>query len=237
MSVETKRILIVDDHPIVRDGLATLINEQPDLEVCGGVGTMNDAIDLIEQERPDLAMVDVFLDGPGGIDLTKTLYRKYPEVRVLVLSMHDELVYAERALRAGAMGYVMKQQASRSVIDAVRTVLDGHRYVSKRVSQLLIDRMIEEKRPTFRSDLDVSCLSKREFEIFEMLGNGLTRPDVADALGISVKTVEVHRAHIRQKLNLKHAYDVARHALYWVEAHRQNLIAPSREAEGAVAAY
>ncbi len=165
------------------------------------------------------------MQGPDGIELTKMLHRKYPGVRVLVLSMHDELVYAERALRAGAMGYVMKQQASRSIIDAIRTVLEGHRYVSKRVSQLLVDRMIEEKRPTFRSDLDISCLSKREFEIFEMLGNGMTRPDIAEAIGISVKTVEVHRAHIRQKLNLKHAYDVARQALYWVEARRQNLLA------------
>lgn len=210
-----KRVLIVDDHPIVRDGLTLMISGQDDLVVCGEAGSLSDALTAVQRHKPDLVLVDVFLEGSNGIELTKQLHMRDPDLPVLVLSMHDETVYAERALRAGAVGYVMKQQASRAILDAIRTVLRGETYLSDRIRTLLADaaRNLREQR----RELPLTRLSDRELDIFERIGHGRSRQKIADSLGISVKTFEAHRSHIREKLNLGSSAELLRRACLWVE--------------------
>lgn len=210
------RILIVDDHPIVRDGLALMMSGQPDLEVCGQAGNATDAMAQAGILCPDVALVDVFLEGSNGIELTKTLVSRHADLKVLVLSMHDEDVYAERAIRAGAHGYVMKQQASRTILDAIRAVVAGKEFVSERVAERLRS---SGRRP--HRQLPIEKLSDRELEVFELLGHGLDRHEVAERLHISVKTVEAHRAGIRGKLGLDSSAEILRQALMWVELRRQ----------------
>lgn len=211
---DVHRILLVDDHPILRDGLAQLIGDSPDLVVCGEAANAAEAMAAVERLNPDLALVDIFLEGSNGIELTKMIRARWPSVRVLILSMHDEGVYARRALRAGALGYVMKQEVSKTILDAIRTVLRGERFVSPRVAA----EVAGETEEAHSDDADlVATLSDRELEIFELFGHGHPRTAIAQKLNLSVKTVEAHRQNVREKLHIRDATDFMRRATLWVE--------------------
>jgi DNA-binding NarL/FixJ family response regulator len=208
------RIVLVDDHPIVRDGLKQMIERDPALQVCGEAGSADEALVVVAAQHPDLIIVDVFLEGINGIELTKMLCDRDPKACVLVLSMHDETLYAERAVRAGAKGYVMKQEASRTILDAIHTVMRGELFVSAAIRASLEDIGSAERL------VDVSTilnrLSTRELGVFEAIGKGLDRNQIADKLGISIKTVETHRANIKYKLNVGSATALAGNAKAWV---------------------
>jgi len=219
MEMENRhRVFLVDDHPILRDGLAQLIGEDPSLHVCGEAADVKDATARLEELRPDLAIVDIFLEGSNGIDLTKIIRDRWPEMRVLILSMHDEGVYARRALRAGAQGYVMKQEVSKTILDAIHAVLAGERYVSEQVALNLSKTAtpVSEDRDETPGRL-VDALGDRELEVFELFGHGLSRTVVAERLNVSVKTVDAHRQHIKEKLDIKDATEFVRRATLWVE--------------------
>jgi DNA-binding NarL/FixJ family response regulator len=213
------KVMLVDDHPIVRRGLAQLINQEEDLRVCSEVGSASEAIARLSETTPEALIVDISLAGANGIELTKSLSAKHPDLPVLVLSMHDESLYAERALKAGARGYVMKQEPAETVLEALRTILNGGIYVSKRVASQLL-RGVNTATPEEPVRSGVDRLSDRELEIFELIGNGLPTRAVADKLGLSVKTIETHRAHIKHKLQLRNANELIHHAVHWVENHR-----------------
>jgi DNA-binding NarL/FixJ family response regulator len=204
------RILLVDDHPILRQGLARLINEQKDLMVCGEFEEAAKALDSIEEIKPDAAIVDISLKGASGIELLKNIKIRFPSLHVLVLSMHDESLYAERALRAGASGYIMKQEATEQVLVALRRVLGGEIYLSEIMSSKLMHQLVGGK-PTAGSLLE--RLSDRELEIFGLIGQGRGTRQIAEQLHLSVKTVESHRAHIKEKLNLKNATELVHRAI------------------------
>ena len=210
-----KRVVLVDDHPMMRQGLAQLINQQKDLAVCCESGGAAEAMKLIDSSKPDLAIVDVSLEGSSGLELIKDLQALHPEVPVLVMSMHDELLYAERLLRAGARGYVMKQAGGETVLAAIRRVLSGQVYLSEKMSAKLLDSLTG-RRPRGSSS-PIEKLSDREFEIFELLGQGKSTREIAIQLHLSPKTVDVHRGHIKQKLELKDSTSLIRHAVRWVE--------------------
>ena len=214
------RIVLVDDHPIVRGGLVQMMASQPDLEVCGEAGSAREALEVIEDLRPDLAIVDIFLEGANGIELTKDLRAKFPGMPVLILSMHDEALYAERAIRAGAMGYVMKQEASRTIMDAIRTVMSGKRYLSSSVAAMLGESAAgNESAMSGNPD----ALSQRELDIFQLIGRGESRGNIARILDISTKTVETHRANIKYKLNIASAAELKECARQWVAANAKHL--------------
>jgi len=204
------RVLLVDDHPILRQGLARLINEQKDLMICGEFEEAAKALDSIEAAKPDAAIVDISLKGASGIELLKNIKVRFPQLLVLVLSMHDESLYAERALRAGASGYIMKQEATEQVLVALRRVLGGEIYLSEPMSSKLMHQLVGGK-PTAGSLLE--RLSDRELEIFGLIGQGRGTRQIAEQLHLSVKTVESHRAHIKEKLNLKNATELVHRAI------------------------
>lgn len=208
-------VLVVDDHPIVREGLAELIDRQEDLSVFGQASSATEALGLLEAGQPDLAIVDIFLEGSNGLELTQSIKASYPAVKVLVVSMHEEERYALRALRAGASGYIMKQKASRQILDALRRVRAGEVYVSSAVQQKLDEMQVQDPSTLGTSPIDI--LSDRELEVFELLGRGATRRTIAEGMGISVKTVEAHRSHIREKLTIPDAKELERQATMWVE--------------------
>jgi DNA-binding NarL/FixJ family response regulator len=209
-----KRIVLVDDHPIVRDGLKQMIEQNPGLCVCGEAADSDDAMLVVAAQRPDLVLVDVFLDGINGIELTKMLCERDPSIRILVLSMHDEALYAERAIRAGARGYVMKQEASRRIMDAIQTVLNGGLYVSDAIKATLDDIV----GTSGLTDLALvpERISSRELSVLEAIGEGLDRTQIAEKLNISIKTVETHRANIKYKLNISSASALTENAKAWV---------------------
>lgn len=216
-----RRVLIVDDHPIVRNGLGQLIGQEDDLTVCGEASDAIEALECARALKPDLVLVDISLGGSNGIELTKTMRERCPDVAVLVLSMHDESLYAERALRAGAKGYVMKQEAAETVLKAIRKVLQGGLYVSESVAARLLQEFVEGSSEPSRGG--VEALSDRELEVFELIGGGIATRDIATKLRLSVKTIETHRAHIKQKLNLKSGTELLHHAVHWSENERRNL--------------
>jgi len=211
---KAKRIVIVDDHPLFRKGLEQLINSTDDaFNVCGEASDATEGMSVIRELKPDLAIVDLSLPGANGIELVKNIRAEFSKLPVLILSMHDESLYALRALRAGAQGYVMKQEALENVIIAIREVLAGRPYLSQDMSSKLITNFASgtnEANPTDK-------LSDRELEILELIGKGRDVHEIAQALHISTKTVETHRAHIKEKLNLKNARQVTRFAVQWLE--------------------
>lgn len=215
-----KRIVIVDDHPLFRKGLEQLINSSADgFAICGEAGDAAEGIAKIRQLKPDLAIVDLSLPGANGIELIKNIRAEFQKLPVLILSMHDESLYALRALRAGAQGYVMKQEALENVIGAIREVLAGRPYLSTQMSSKLITNFASgTSGPSNPTD----TLSDRELEILELIGKGRDVHEIAKALHISRKTVETHRAHIKEKLNLRNAREVSRFATQWVEGQRSN---------------
>jgi DNA-binding NarL/FixJ family response regulator len=206
------RVLIVDDHPIVRQGLAQLISQENDLEVCGEAGDATGAVEAVQELSPDVAIVDVMLKGTSGIELIKELRTENRDLRILVISMHDEAVYAERALRAGAHGYIMKQEATHEVLTALRKVLRGDVYVSEEMVGRILRRMVGGSGAG-----GIEQLSDRELEVFQWIGRGLSVNDIAEKLKVSPKTVETYRAHIKEKLGLTSAADVLRVAVSWLE--------------------
>lgn len=209
------RILIVDDHVIVRQGIAQLVNREPDLDVCQEAGDADSAIAVLRETQVDLAIVDISLPGTSGIELVKLMREAQPQLPVLVMSMHDEALYSDRAFRAGAKGYVMKQEATEKLLAAIRKILNGGVYVSDRMQTVMVQRFLNSGVDETVSFID--NLTDREFEILRMIGQGLTVAEIADKLGRSAKTVEAHRANLREKLGLKRAAELARFATQWVE--------------------
>jgi DNA-binding NarL/FixJ family response regulator len=212
---QKNRIFIVDDHPIVRKGLTQLINQEPDLTVCGEAENAEAALELLKKVKPDLAIVDISLRGIDGIELTKLIKVRFENIPVLVVSMHDESLFAERALRAGARGYIMKQEAIEKMMEAIHKVLRGELYVSDRVSANIVKRFVDGKAEGVSSPEEL--LSDREMEVFQLIGQGFGTRQIADQLHVSVKTVETYRANIKEKLNLKNATELMKHAVHWIE--------------------
>ncbi|MGD0362230.1 MAG: response regulator transcription factor [Bryobacteraceae bacterium] len=208
------KVFVVDDHPIVRQGLSQLINREPDLMVCGEAEDARTALDAIEPSHPDILIVDVSLDGPDGIELLKTIRSRDARLPVLMLSMHDESLYAERALRAGANGYIMKQEATERVLIAIRQILGGEVYVSDRMAQKMMHQFIGRQGAGKRSG--VADLTDRELEVFRLIGQGHGTRQIAEELHLSVKTVESYYAHIKDKLSLKNARELVQHAVQWL---------------------
>jgi DNA-binding NarL/FixJ family response regulator len=206
-------VLLIDDHPIVRQGLSQLINQEPDLHVSAEAASAREALDSLEKSRPDVAIVDISLEDRSGIELIKDLRNRDPELPILALSMHDEALYAERALRAGAKGYIMKQEATEQVMNAIRKVLEGQIYVSERMASRLLDQFVGAKPGEDESPL--GRLSDRELEIFSMIGRGLGTREIANKLFLSIKTVEAHREHIKEKLKLKSGTELMRMAVQY----------------------
>jgi DNA-binding NarL/FixJ family response regulator len=207
-------VLIVDDHPIVRQGLRLLIDQEPDLTVCGEAENADAVLPAIRAFKPAIAVIDLSLGHDSGIELIKNIKLQHPALPLLVLSMHDESLYAERALRAGARGYIMKQEAPEKVITAIRQVLQGAIYVSDAMSAKMLNKIIDSRRE--ESSSPVELLSDRELQVFNLLGSGLSTRQVADKLHVSIKTVEAYRANIKEKLNLKSSAELVQHAIHWV---------------------
>jgi DNA-binding NarL/FixJ family response regulator len=213
MPTKTK-ILLVDDHPLVREGLANLIRQHPDLEVCGEAGGEAQALQLLAGGLPDLAVVDLSLENGSGLDLIKSIKAMYPSVAMLVLSMHDESLYAERALRAGARGYLMKREAAKKVIQGIRTVLAGQLFVSEKMAAQMAERFVAG-RPVGGPTMEL--LSDRELEVFQLLGQGQSTRQIADHLHMGFKTVQAYCARIKEKLQLANATELLRSAMRWSE--------------------
>lgn len=210
-----KRILIVDDHPMMRDGLRQLIANEPDLEVAGEADDVAEALQQVEKLKPDLAIVDITLRASNGLNLIKDLHVRSPQTAVLVLSMHDESLYAERVLKAGGRGYIMKQEGGKRIIEGIRQVANGQTFVSPAVSAKILDSFSGHSRPEKAA---VEQLTDREFEVFQLIGQGFSTKEMADKLHVSVKTIEVHRVNIKEKLKTPTAPDLIRYAVRWVEA-------------------
>jgi DNA-binding NarL/FixJ family response regulator len=208
------RILIVDDHPIVRLGIRQMLAAERDLEVCGEAESAGAARKLIADARPDLAIVDLSLAEGTGLDLIRSLRESVPALPVLVLSMHDEALFAERVLRAGARGYIMKREAITGLVDAIRQVLTGRIYVSETMAQAVLERLGQEDTA---SDNPLARLTDRELEVFDLIGRGQNTAEIAEQLGLSIKTIETYRSNIKTKLNLKDATDLIRFAATWTE--------------------
>jgi len=209
-----KRVFLVDDHPIMRQGLTQLINHEPDLVVVGEANDAHAALEGILHTTPDLVVIDISLPGKNGLELIKDIRAHIRNVALLVHSMHDEGLYVERVLRAGAQGYIMKQEGARKVIEAVRKVLTGEIYVSQAMSGKILE-IFSGRRPT--SQDPVESLSDRQFEIFQMIGQGKGTRAIAEELNVSVKTVDAHRANIKDKLHLASGVELVRYAVRWVE--------------------
>jgi DNA-binding NarL/FixJ family response regulator len=209
------RVLIVDDHPAVREALALRIGRQPDLEVCGEAADLNDALRLVTDTRPDVAVVDISFKTGNGIDLIKRIKDRNDRIRILVWSMHSESLYAERALRAGALGYINKDQATDSIIGAIRRVLEGKVYLSEAMAERMLQRAVGGgRKEVTRSPLDV--LADRELEVFRLIGEGVKTADIAERLHLSIKTIETYRDRIRQKLKLSDGTKLGHHAVQWM---------------------
>jgi two-component system, NarL family, response regulator NreC len=203
-------VMVVDDHPILREGIAQLVNREPDLHACAEAGSVDEALAALNARRIDLAIVDLSLHGRSGLELLKSMRTNHPDTRAVVVSMHDENLYAERALRAGARGYVMKQEAPRKIVSALRAVRDGALYVSDSLRARLLERLVVASPDAKPSPL--STLTDRELEVLRLVGRGLKSGDIARTLKRSVNTVEAHRANIKRKLGLGSAAELARYA-------------------------
>jgi len=210
-----KRILIIDDHPMMRQGLAQLIGAEADLTVCGESENAGQALDAIRAVDPDLVLADISLPDKSGLELIKDFQSVRPGLPVLVISMHDESLYAERVLRAGGRGYIMKQEGGKKLMEAIRQVLDGQIYVSEKMSARILEIFSGRREDAECSP--VGKLTDREFEVFQLIGQGKSTKEIATGLHLSAKTVEVHRINIKQKLNLKSAPELIRYAVRWIE--------------------
>ena len=215
-----RKILLVDDHPMMRIGVTTLINAEVDLVVCCQANRAEEALTEIPKCSPDLVVTDMTMPGRGGLELIKDIQALYPRLPVLVVSMHDEMLHAGRALRAGARGYLMKEAGGEKMLEAIRKVLSGQVYVSEKMSAKIFD--VFSGRQPRGSHSPIEKLSDREFEVFQLIGQGKSTKDVAHQLNLSSKTVDVHRGHIKEKLELKDATSLVRYAVRWVETQDAN---------------
>jgi len=214
---EKKRIAVVDDHPIVRQGLAELISNQADMTVCCEAEDSADALKVIVKNEPDLAIIDISLKESNGIELIQDLAVRKPALPILVLSMHDESFYAERVLRAGARGYITKSEAPQTVITAVRQILAGNVYVSQRMASRMVAKFVDGRA---KSTSPEEQLTNRELQVFELIGNGVSTKEIAKRLHLSVKTIESHRENIKRKLKVKSATELLQHAIQWLLVER-----------------
>jgi DNA-binding NarL/FixJ family response regulator len=213
---QKKRVFIVDDHALVREWLATLINQQSDLKVCGEAASAAEGLRTIATAKPHVAIVDISMEGGSGIELIKNIKATcpvLPEVAVIVLTMHDELLYCERALRAGARGYVMKREATKNVLQAIRCVLKGEMYLSEKMARMMAERFVGAKPAAGASQFEI--LSDRELEVFRLLGRGYSTRQIAEQMAVGFKTVQSFRARIKEKLKLANATELLREAIRW----------------------
>jgi DNA-binding NarL/FixJ family response regulator len=217
---DKSKILVVDDHPMVREGIARLVDDEQDLMICGQADDAPEALKAISETKPDIVVVDVSLKSSSGIELMKSIKAQYPKLPVLVLSMHNEALYAERALRAGAMGYIMKQEASENLLIAIRRVLGGQIYISDKVSKRLIRQLARGRADIGTSSVD--NLSDRELEVFHMIGLGCGTSQIAEKLYLSIKTIETYRTHIKKKLNLTDSRELLQYAIQWVSSQKES---------------
>jgi DNA-binding NarL/FixJ family response regulator len=210
-----KNVLIIDDHPIVRQGMRFLIEQERDLTVCGEAGSAAEALKAMSKLKPDLLLLDISMKGPDGLELTKSIRSLDADIPILIVSMHDESLYAERVLRAGANGYIMKEEVSQNVVQAMRKVLSGDIYISDRMRQKILRGVAGQR--THTSSSSIERLSDRELEVFRLIGQGHGTRQIAEELHLSVKTIETYRAHIKEKLGLNNATELVRQAVQWVE--------------------
>lgn len=215
-----KRVVVVEDHPIVREGFVQLINQEPDLEVVGEGWDINTGLEAFNDKKPDVMLVDISLKNSNGLELIKSLKVLSPYLPILVVSLHNEKIYAERALRAGAKGFIMKEEATENIMAAIRSVLNGTIYLSDTMREILIERIAGTKKETASA---IELLSDREFEIFQLIGNGHKTKDIAEKLNLSVKTIEAHKAHIKDKLSIKDATGLIQYAVEWTVDNVKNL--------------
>jgi DNA-binding NarL/FixJ family response regulator len=213
-----RKVLIVDDHPMMRQGLAQLINNEPDLSAFCEAENARQALECVAQSKPDLVLADISLPDKHGLELIKDLQALHPGLPVLVVSMHDESLYAERVLRAGGRGFIMKQEGGKKMLEAIYTVLKGQIYVSEKMSAKILEIFSGRRSESSRSPIEK--LTDREFEVFQLIGQGKGTRQIAETLHISVKTIEVHRFHIKDKLELTDAPSLVRFAVRWVETQR-----------------
>ena len=225
-ATQLRRVLIVDDHPIVRQGLALLINREPDLVVCGDAEEAHSALHRIETLKPHVVVVDLSLNGPDGLDLLKSIRMRDANLPVLILSMLDELLYAERALRAGANGYIMKQEATEQVLVALRRILGGEIYLSDRMADKLLHRFASGSSAEAHSP--ITDLTDRELEVFRLIGEGHATRQIAEQLRLSVKTVESYQAHIKDKLSLNNGRELVQRAIQWTIGEKSRQL-PARD--------
>jgi len=210
------QVFIVDDHPVVRDGLVTIINHEQDFNACGQAEDTTSALKAITELKPDVVVVDISLKNSDGIELTKSIKAGYPGLPVIIFSVHDESVYAERALRAGAQGYMMKETIAENIIKAIRTVLNGEIFVSDKILKKLLHEIAGNKTGTDKMPID--NLSDRELEIFRMIGEGLKASEAAKQLHLSIKTVETYRTRIKEKLGLVNASELLQYSIRWAKS-------------------
>lgn len=215
-SPDKRRILLVDDHPVTRQGVSVLLNQEMDLLVAGEADSAPAAIAFLEKNPVELAIVDISLKTTNGIELMKHIRVLAPDMPVLVMSMHDESIYAERAMRAGARGYIMKQEASAKVLTAVRTVLSGELYLSDRMKERMLHRFVNNRKEAVGFSMD--ALSDREMEVFQLIGNGYSTRQIAAKLNLSVKTIDSYREHLKLKLQLEAGKDLVRYAIQWMKS-------------------
>jgi DNA-binding NarL/FixJ family response regulator len=215
-SPDKRRILLVDDHPVTRQGVSVLLNQESDLTVAGEADSAPAAIAFLEKNPVDLAIVDISLKTTNGIELMKHIRVLAPDLPVLVMSMHDESIYAERAMRAGARGYIMKQEASTKVLTAVRTVLSGELYLSDKMKERMLHRFVNNRKEAVGFSMD--ALSDREMEVFQLIGNGYSTRQIAAKLNLSVKTIDSYREHLKLKLQLEAGKDLVRYAIQWMKS-------------------
>jgi DNA-binding NarL/FixJ family response regulator len=213
---ERVKFMIVDDHPIFRRGVVALIESDPRYRVCAEAGTVGEALPLIERERPDMILLDITLREESGLDLMRAIGASHPEIKVLIVSIHDEAVYAERALRAKARGYLMKQEASSVLKEAIRTILDGKIFVSESFRDHILESVAGAPKESFRAK--ASLLSDRELEVLEHIGHGYGATEIANLMGIAVKTVGVYQDHIKKKLSLESISELRKYAIRWVKS-------------------
>jgi DNA-binding NarL/FixJ family response regulator len=213
--VKATRVLLVDDHPVVRDGFADVINHEPDLTVCATAEDRAGALHAIESTSPDLAVIDLTLKNSSGMELIKDIHVRWPKLLILVVSMHNENLYAERVLRAGARGYITKQQATRDILQAIRRVLGGGVYLNETTGASVLARLAS--KPRIEGDAVLDILTDREVQVFELTGQGFNTREIATQLQIDMKTVETYRLRIKEKLNLESSSDLLKVAIRWIQ--------------------
>ncbi len=213
------KVVLVDDHPLVREWLANLINQQADLQVSGDAESAPKALQMIGEVQPDIAIVDLSMEGGSGLELIKDIKASHPEVVVIVLSMHDEAIYAERALRAGARGYIMKREATKRVLEAIRCVLGGKLYLSDKMAMMMAEKFVDGRPKPEVSVVEI--LSDRELEVFQLLGRGYNTRQIADELHVSFKTVQSFCARIKEKLDFSNASELLREAVRWHDSRQE----------------